>query len=146
MSLMSKDAQLIKLTQLIKLIKLTLLIKPTQLIKLNYLERPPHGNAKSHKDEVYHAEWHKVLPLKRKDLVNSQTWESPTQPHEQEHNEERLTYKPYRTWDIVHHAIESVKTIDVEWCPTTKEDGRSHTCTDEEIEVFSKIVVAEVHT
>ena len=42
---MSKDVQLIKLTLLIKP---TQLIKLTLLIKLNYLERPTHGNAKSH--------------------------------------------------------------------------------------------------
>ena len=103
-------------------------------------------NHQGHEDEIDHADWHEVFPLERENLVDSQTREGPAQPHQKEHDEEGLADEPYGAGDVVHHHVESLEACNVQRCPTAQEDGGGHTSTDEEVEVFCQIIIAEVHT
>ena len=107
---------------------------------------PSHSDAECHEDKVYHAEGNEILPFEGKNLVNTQTREGPTQPHQQKDYKEGLAKEPNRSRNEVHHTVESVETINVQGSPATEEDGRSHTGTDEEVQVLCQVVVTEVHT
>ena len=113
---------------------------------MSYLEMKSERHEERHQDKVQHTDWHEVLPFQRKDLVNTQAGEGPTHPHEEEHHKEGLTNKPYGTGDEVHHIVETVETGNVEGRPTAEEHQGGNTCADEEVEVFRKVVITEVHT
>ena len=102
--------------------------------------------AECHEDEQSHGNGNEVFPLEGKNLVDTQTGESPALPEEEEEYEEHLCEEPYETGNHSHHLVEPVESGNDERSPASEEDGRGHSGADKEVEVFGKIVVAEVHT
>ena len=63
---------------------------------------------------------HEVFPLELQYLVDTQTWECPTHPHEQPYNGECLAEEPNNAWDEVEDAVNGLYA-NVERSPTAKE-------------------------
>ena len=102
-----------------------------------------HSN--SHNHQIDESQRHEVLPLQLQNLVDTQTWERPLDPHQNPNQEEGLTHKPHDTGDVVHHSIEGLYT-NVHRRPTTEEYRSGNTCDDEEVEELSEVEEAEAHT
>ena len=107
---------------------------------------PAEGDDAHHQGEVEEIDGKEILPLERKELVDSQTGESPLEPNDDERKRDGLADKPDGSGNIVHHGVETVPTGNVEGHPAAEEEEGCHACHDKEIEVFGEVEEAEVNT
>lgn len=109
------------------------------------LKRQAESHASCHHRKGQEHARHEILPLEGQDLIDTQTGESPASPHQHPDDKQCLAGEPDETRNIVHHGVEATDT-DVQRCPSSKEDGSSETRDDDEVQILSKIEVAEAHT
>ena len=99
-----------------------------------------------HQSEIKEIDWKKILPFKRQELVDTQTGECPLEPDDDVRKENSLTYKPYRSGDIIHYGVETVPTGNMEGHPATEEQQCCYTRYDKKVKVFSEVEESEVDT
>ena len=87
---------------------------------------PAHQHYKGHYQYVNKVNWQQVLPLQGKQLVNSQSWKCPFEPHHQEDYKKCLAYIPYKRRNKIHYMVKPFPATNMKWHPAPEKDSCSN--------------------